>query len=292
MSKTIHLYKFYRRKYGRELRCDAMTFDEIKTGSLEHPLYRETFYCMILIESGEIDILLDNREFHLTVGDMICGVPGMIWEWPSEIKIRGRVVIFEPEFLLAIMKDSLILDRFRYLSSNRECPILHLSDEAGSNAGNLMREMADVIKAGESFQLLLQSMLLHLLSYIENECAKNGVGSSGTMTVGRYADGFVKLVGADLYRHHDVEYYAERLCITTNYLNKISHQSLGMSSRRYIQSRIMSEAKNMLTITTMTSAEIAAALGFESPSYFSRLFKKIVRLTPLEFRNRQTGKDC
>jgi AraC-like DNA-binding protein len=47
---------------------------------------------------------------------------------------------------------------------------------------------------------------------------------------------------------------------------------------------LIGEAKNMLQASENTVAETAYVLGFENPPYFSRLFKKEVGLTPIEFR--------
>lgn len=290
MKYAIHLYRFHRNKYGRDLRCDAFPIDYFKHGLLEYPIHRESFYCIILVEEGETDIVLNNYHCHLSASDVICGLPGEIWEWTQNIEIKGRVVIFEPEFVLSIMKDPMILDRLRSFGAKRATPYFKLSENRLPKVSELMREMDDTIHSGCSDIFILKTLLLHLLALLDSDYPENKAAYEDNMTVGRYAAGFVKLVGVNLYRYHDVEYYADRLCITPNYLNKISHQALGLSSRGYIQSRIIAEAKNLLSITTMTSSEVSATLGFESPSYFSRLFKKCTGMTPLVFRER-SGKE-
>ena len=89
-----------------------------------------------------------------------------------------------------------------------------------------------------------------------------------------------------MHRHHDVEYYADRLCITANYLNKISHSTLGVSAHSYINSRIIAEAKNLLEITELSVNQISDTLGFMTPDYFIRFFKKQTGVTPGEYRNK------
>ncbi|MBD5213911.1 MAG: AraC family transcriptional regulator [Bacteroidales bacterium] len=74
--------------------------------------------------------------------------------------------------------------------------------------------------------------------------------------------------------------------ITSNYLNKITHSSLGVSAIAYIHSRIIAEAKNLRDITDMNVSQIAATLGFDTFNYFIRLFKKHTGLTPNIYRNR------
>ena len=52
--------------------------------------------------------------------------------------------------------------------------------------------------------------------------------------VSRYVDDFVQLVSDHFREEHGTEFYADRLCITPNYLNKIVRQSLGKSAKTYI----------------------------------------------------------
>lgn len=74
--KEIKLYKFYRRKYGTEQRCDAMEFDAIKPGILQFPLHRESFYCFIPVEDGETIILVNGMRKAVEPKTVICGLPG------------------------------------------------------------------------------------------------------------------------------------------------------------------------------------------------------------------------
>ena len=46
----------------------------------------------------------------------------------------------------------------------------------------------------------------------------------------------------------------------------------------------MSQACRLLGGTTLSVKEIAAALGYEDPFYFSRMFKSVVRVAPSEYR--------
>ena len=45
------------------------------------------------------------------------------------------------------------------------------------------------------------------------------------------------------------------------------------------------KAKELLKTTSKRSSEIAYEIGYNDPRYFSYLFKRITKLTPIEFRN-------
>ena len=46
------------------------------------------------------------------------------------------------------------------------------------------------------------------------------------------------------------------------------------------------EAKRLIRETDMNLSQISARLAFESPQYFSRVFKRVTGMTPPEFKNR------
>ena len=86
-------------------------------------------------------------------------------------------------------------------------------------------------------------------------------------------------------RQHDVVFYADKLFITPNYLNKIVKQTFGVSTKQYIQNKVIEEAKRLLTYTTLSVEEISRELNYDTSTYFVRQFNKIVGLTPNQFRN-------
>ncbi|WP_332874892.1 helix-turn-helix domain-containing protein [Hymenobacter psoromatis] len=51
-----------------------------------------------------------------------------------------------------------------------------------------------------------------------------------------------------------------------------------------MHNRLIEKAKEKLSTTELTVAEIAYQLGFEYSQSFSRLFKAKTKLSPLEFR--------
>lgn len=58
----------------------------------------------------------------------------------------------------------------------------------------------------------------------------------------------------------------------------------GQSAQQHIQEVIIEKAKEKLSNTTLSVAEIAYELGFERPQSFNKLFKNKTNRTPLEFR--------
>lgn len=104
------------------------------------------------------------------------------------------------------------------------------------------------------------------------------------ISANRYVDGFIHAVEAEYMMRHEVEYYADKLCITPNYLNKIVRQSLGMTAKAYIRQKLFTEARRLLSYTILSVKETAEWLHFDSASHFVRFFRRHADMTPLQYR--------
>jgi AraC family transcriptional regulator len=61
-------------------------------------------------------------------------------------------------------------------------------------------------------------------------------------------------------------------------------QSIGLPPHRYLTSRRIEKAKNLLAKPTMSVTEIGLGLGFSEISSFTTAFRKYAGLTPTEYR--------
>lgn len=77
---------------------------------------------------------------------------------------------------------------------------------------------------------------------------------------------------------------ASQLSMSARYLSDLLKQETGKTAIEHIHISLIDEAKSRLTASDITIAEIAFALGFENPPYFSRLFKKQTGLSPNQFK--------
>ncbi|GAB3805463.1 AraC family transcriptional regulator [Spirosoma humi] len=81
-----------------------------------------------------------------------------------------------------------------------------------------------------------------------------------------------------------VNQLAAQLNVSSRYLSDLLRQETGKTAIELIHMRLMAEAKNRLRLNELSISQIAYSLGFDNPSYFSRLFKKEVGLSPLLFK--------
>lgn len=96
----------------------------------------------------------------------------------------------------------------------------------------------------------------------------------------------MSILAENYTKSHDVEFYADKLCISTRYLSKVTNDVVGVSPKQIISDYVMKEAKILLESTNFNIQEISNRLGFSSQSSFSSFFLKNEKCTPLEFRMR------
>lgn len=286
--KSIPLYTFHKRKYGAELLVDVLDLDYVKKGIRKTPVHRETFYCIIFITEGCEKVGVNGQEREVREGDVICSRPGEVWSWMPEPQLKGYVLIFEEQFLLSFFNDSRFLERFAYLQTDRLSPFLRPENELFRRLLHLFKEMKaeiDEDPTAEKDEHILRAMLYETLMLLNRAGSAPAENMSGKDTAAdRYADAFVKLAEREFATQHEVEYYANALCITSNYLNKIVRRRLGTTTKQYLTDKIAAEAKRLLTYTSLSIAEIADRLHFETATYFVRFFRKAAGTAPGLYR--------
>lgn len=280
---AIKNYKFDLRGYDADLKCFAHDIEVLYNDIEQYPTYRDNFYTFILVESGSAVIKVNGFVQTVEPRTIICSLPGELWEWPEGCSIKGKFLCFEPEFLMSVIKDSQLMQRYSFLRREIHNPFIRLTEKGFLWVRDIIIEiMEEIVPSAKQFDLI-KAQLWHLILLIEKEYEYNK-REGEKLPVKNLTSAFIELVGSKLYREHKVAYYADKLCITPNYLNKIINKSLGISASAYIRKRILSEAKALLTITELNINEIAQALGFESANYFIRFFRKHQGITPGEFR--------
>lgn len=81
-----------------------------------------------------------------------------------------------------------------------------------------------------------------------------------------------------------VQFLSEQLGVSPRYLSDMLRQLTGQNTQQHIQSKLIEKAKEMLSTTPLSVAEVAYQLGFEHPQSFHKLFKRKTNVSPVEFR--------
>jgi len=132
---------------------------------------------------------------------------------------------------------------------------------------------------------VVRHLLSAMFTMIESERRKTAAdetGLQGTQNV--TFKNFLMILEENYKRPEGVDFYAEKLFMSARNLNLICQNILQKSVSEIIETRKLIEAKNLLTTTDMTVAEIGFELGYKEKAYFTSVFKKKSGQTPTEFR--------
>lgn len=94
----------------------------------------------------------------------------------------------------------------------------------------------------------------------------------------------IAYIDEHLYEPITLEEIAGHFFISMSHLSHTVKSATGISPMRYVLIRRVGEAQNYLMNTSMTITKISEQLGFGDNVYFSRIFKKLVGITPTEYR--------
>ncbi len=81
-----------------------------------------------------------------------------------------------------------------------------------------------------------------------------------------------------------VAYFADKCCYSPKYFGELVKTETGRTARDYINDRILSAAKKLLSDETLSISQLSQRLGFEYPQHFVRFFKSHTGATPSEYR--------
>lgn len=101
----------------------------------------------------------------------------------------------------------------------------------------------------------------------------------------RICHNFLELVHEFAATEHNVQFYADRLCITPRYLDKITAEYIeGMSPKKIIDDQVLAEIKTRLRNSDLSVTQIAADMNFSDQTYMSSFFRRLAGISPTEFR--------
>ena len=285
--RNIPTYDFHKTKYGSELLIDVVALKDIKKYLSDRSLHALTYYDITLITDGEGFFRIDETNHQVKVSDVLFSQPYQLREWDTQYIADGYALIFEEEFLLSFFNDPNFINNISFFKKYCNNSRLELSTSVFEQINFLMQQIKDEIdKYAVKNKHILRALLYQVLMTLDR--AFIGQYSIAPQSDSHnYVDRFLTFVHADFQINHEVQYYAEKLYLTPNYLNELVKKVTGMPAKQIIQTKLINESKKYLLYSDLTVAEISERLSFETPSYFIRFFRKRTGCTPLQYRKDQ-----
>lgn len=283
---SVHQYEFQEIPNNGSFSVNVANLNSMKkhiSGSRVHSLM---YYDITLITDGTGFFQVDDKKYIVSPKDIIFSIPGEIRKWDVENIKKGYVLMLEEEFLQSCFNSQELSQRLPYFNPNRLSAKMTLDDISFKKAISLITEIKEEMDKEVKDSQLSDRLVYEILTSLQREhiLVEQSIDFPNRIS-GWHVNNFIKLVNAEYITHQNINYYAERLCLTPNYLNEIVKKTIGVNAKQFILNKVALKAKRMLVRTRLSVKEISDQLNFSSSSYFIRFFHKQTGGTPLQYRH-------
>ncbi|QIG88409.1 helix-turn-helix transcriptional regulator [Chryseobacterium sp. POL2] len=274
-----------------------MNFDGIKVFSqenlLEHLVVGHPYYptkpAFFMLKKGNLKLkeqinIHNLSEFSIVLLDTASVYE--IIEYSKDIEIQ--IVVYEREFIEKLNLRFNRLNAFRAIKLELRKSYQSTENEfmaLWNNVLNIQYYLSNSEKQEygmevlESFFTAFIYQLANIVSY-QRKISKQKMSRSQETALS-----FIRLVSIHFKQERSVEFYANKLMLSSRHLTVVLKEIFGKSAIQIINEFILNEAKAQLSSTSKPINEIASQLQFSDQYSFSHFFKKHENLSPKEYRN-------
>lgn len=259
------------------------------------PLHWHDEIQFVVPRSGSILFTVCDQEYRLTPNEYLF-INSKRLHMSKPLKKTGGDYIcidIHPRFLYGY-SSSLVNRKYvqPFLSSDALSSIL-LDNSAPwhSKAKALLDNLINVYETAEyAYEITVQKIVLELWLLIINNSQKLSVkakplSQTEQIRLDNILD-FIKLHYADKITLPDI---ADAGILSTGECCRFMKRTVGISPMTYLNNFRIAKSVNLLQSTTLSITEVAQTVGFESSSYYTERFKKLMNCKPLEYRQRFTS---
>jgi AraC family transcriptional activator of pobA len=249
-------------------------------------------YAVFLKESKCGNMTYGCNTYDYEEGTLLFIAPGQVYGVVNQEKKRyiGKALIFHPDLILGTALGKNIKDYTFFSYQVNEA--LHLSARERA----IITDCLDKISYELEHAIDTHSKTL-IVSYLElflNYCkrfyerqfvTRSNVNKDVLSRFEKILDDYFSSDKAIESGLPSVRYCAEKLYLSSNYLGDLLKKETGKSAQEHIQLKMIEVAKEKIFDQSKSISEIAYELGFKYPQHFTRMFKKEVGMSPLEYRS-------
>lgn len=280
--------EFHHTKYGPELLIDVAWVHDMPAFITDRP-HTLAFFDIMLVTRGGGALGLDDERHAVRPGAVFFTKPGVVRDW-RVTQLDGVCLFFPASFLEDFFTDAAFLERLPFFAAGAPTSAMYLRGRRSARLESRLAAMRRELRSlrGDSSHLL-RARLYEILIMLGRWYAARQEPAQPRIahpTIAR----FRKLIEQHVTARHDVAFYAERLGVTAGHLNAICRQALDANAKSLVAEALALRARRLLRYSDRSVADIAGALGFEDPSYFSRFIRRQTGHTPSSLRASAAGR--
>ncbi len=251
--------------------------------------YRGKYHVHILCHAGKAQFSLMEKRYVMEAGDWA------IWQIGSDIYDTDYSSDFDADILL-VERNFLIENNPEVVWATKayvfikENPVFRLDEKER----RLLQTDFDLIRQRlsesnifrrEILGRTLQIFLFDLWNVYEEAINRQEELSNLSASIFHR---FMDLVRQYSSSEREVAFYADKLCVSAKYLSEVVKKGSGKPASYWINGYATQEIVSLLKKPDMTLSEISDRLNFYNPAHFTRFVRKMLGVSPSEYRRKLT----
>lgn len=246
------------------------------------------FWEIVYIDSGQVIINANNNEYHLKQGEIIFHKPNEFHTLKANNKNPANV------FVISFVCNSKSMDFFKNkiitVHAKAQKYISNIIEEYNQtfntmSVEDIKLEMKENPPIGAQ-QMIRTYLEQFLITLIRNEQGnpdmrifpnKESMENHLVLQV-------IHIIENNTYNRISVEQICNELNYSRTYLSKVFKFVTGYTILEYILRNKIREAKKMIREEKYNFTQISDVLGFDNPHYFSTVFKRVVNMSPSDYK--------
>jgi len=249
---------------------------------------------MLYCRQGGMQVDLNNRNCQIRENDLLICLPQfLVGHYMRTPDFECSVLCVTRNFLRDIAMDCLRndpkwLEKQQFIDRH---PIISLDTFQKDLLDSYFR-LLQVYLRGEQdtyrrqiLRAVAQAATLEIMSYIDTVVVEDGLPADAQLTrKDNIMRGFIDLLRRPENTHREVQWFADKLCITPKYLSEVSKERSGKTASEWITEFTLEQIRHYLQHSSMTIKEVAFQLGFTDTSFFCQYVRKHMGMTPRQLR--------
>lgn len=234
--------------------------------------------CIIDNNDMQKNAYVENDEFNIVNVDTKQIDRTKIKEF-LKIGVKDDVVYFVDEFVRGLNKGAMESNIFRqYITMDAYFSVVDFVESI-----KMPKEEIETLDIASNVLKSVENASAYMIRIIKQAIELRDKASSNKY--GNIVDDIMKYIEQN-YANDDLSLnvVASHVNFSPNHLSAVFSQQTGQTFIKYLTDYRMNKAKELLRCSSDKSSDIALAVGYKDPHYFSYLFKKTQNMTPTQYR--------
>ena len=295
MEEVIKLNEVdkYNKLFGLETRHPLVSVVDLSKATQwpEHFKVNYGVYALYLKDTYCGNITYGRQSYDYQDGTIVGFAPGQVAETEmlKNIQPNAHGILFHPDLIRGTALGQEIKNYSFFSYETREA--LHLSEDEREIVMDCLHKIETELRHSidkHSRRLICANiglLLDYCMRFYERQFdTRNGVNKDIIVRFEHLLNEYFEGDAPQKQGLPSVKYFADKVFLSANYFSDMVRKQTGKTVSEYIQDKMIGLVKEQLLSTDKTTSQIAYEIGFQYPQHLSRMFKRIVGMTPNKFR--------